>query len=95
MNANRLPSINIQHAAYFSKSTSLKSTVDKQTLARLRKETGFTFSNCRKALVLYDSDFDKVWAIASSQCIVSIISYVHGFSYLLPNYHLLARLSNG
>lgn len=35
-------------------------SVDKSSLSKLRKETGFAFSNCRKALVLHDNDFDKV-----------------------------------
>ena len=34
--------------------------VDKTFLSKLRKQTGFAFNNCRKALVLNNNDFEKV-----------------------------------
>lgn len=32
----------------------------KSLLAELRKKTGFTFTNCKKALDLYENDMEKV-----------------------------------
>ncbi|KAF6040027.1 TSFM [Bugula neritina] len=34
-------------------------SVDKNSLSKLRKQTGYAFSNCRKALLMHDNDFDK------------------------------------
>ncbi|XP_067948350.1 elongation factor Ts, mitochondrial-like [Watersipora subatra] len=44
-------------AKYCQKAATLP--VDKNSLSKLRKQTGFAFSNCRKALVLHDNDVDK------------------------------------
>jgi hypothetical protein len=34
--------------------------VNKSFLGKLRKKTGYTFANCRKALELHDGDVEKV-----------------------------------
>jgi len=39
---------------------SLFSQANKSLLAKLRKKTGYTFSNCRKALTMHDNDMEKV-----------------------------------
>lgn len=33
---------------------------NKSLLAKLRKKTGYTFANCKKALELHQNDLDKV-----------------------------------
>jgi elongation factor Ts len=33
---------------------------DKNALAALRKKTGYTFANCKKALELHENDLTKV-----------------------------------
>lgn len=33
---------------------------NKSLLAKLRKKTGYTFTNCKKALELHENDLDKV-----------------------------------
>ena len=35
-------------------------SVNKSNLAKLRKRTGFSFVNCKKALQQFDQDIDKV-----------------------------------
>lgn len=35
-------------------------SIDKNLLSKLRKQTGFAFSNCRKALVVNDNNFEQV-----------------------------------
>lgn len=35
-------------------------TTNKSLLAKLRKKTGYTFANCKKALELHENDMDKV-----------------------------------
>ncbi|XP_051168786.1 elongation factor Ts, mitochondrial [Leptopilina boulardi] len=42
---------------------------DKSLLAKLRKKTGYTFSNCKKALELHQNDLDKaeVWLKEQAQ----------------------------
>jgi len=39
---------------------SLLSQNSKSVLAKLRKKTGYTFSNCRKALIMHNDDVEKV-----------------------------------
>ena len=36
------------------------SSVDKNLLSKLRKQTGVPFINCKKALSKFDNDFDQV-----------------------------------
>lgn len=35
-------------------------STNKSLLAKLRKKTGYTFSNCKKALEMHENDMDKV-----------------------------------
>lgn len=34
---------------------------NKSLLAKLRKKTGYTFANCKKALEMHENDLEKVW----------------------------------
>ncbi|XP_045592836.2 elongation factor Ts, mitochondrial [Procambarus clarkii] len=45
------------------------SAVDKNHLAKLRKQTGFSISNCKKALEMHNNDFEKAetWLQAEAQ----------------------------
>lgn len=44
----------------FFHSTSLHFAAEKSHLASLRKKTGYTFANCKKALELHNNDIQKV-----------------------------------
>ncbi|XP_021921981.1 elongation factor Ts, mitochondrial isoform X2 [Zootermopsis nevadensis] len=48
-----------RHFMRFLHSGQSWNSVNKSVLGKLRKKTGYTFANCRKALVLYDNDMDK------------------------------------
>ncbi|KAH9489271.1 hypothetical protein Btru_056981 [Bulinus truncatus] len=43
--------------------------INKELLSKLRKQTGFTFSNCKKALTQFNNDFDqaKKWLFDEAQ----------------------------
>ena len=49
-----------QVVRFLHSSRSCWNAVDKSLLGKLRKQTGYTFSNCRKALELHDNDVEKV-----------------------------------
>lgn len=46
---------------------------NKSLLAKLRKKTGYTFANCRKALELHENDVEKVRSILYSYFIHLIL----------------------
>lgn len=35
--------------------------VETSALAKLRKKTGYTFANCKKALEMHNNDLPQVW----------------------------------
>lgn len=41
-------------------SSALWNTTNKALLAKLRKKTGYAFSNCKKALEMHENDLEKV-----------------------------------
>lgn len=43
----------------------LAASIEKSGLATLRKKTGYTFANCKKALELHNNDLAKVSKIAA------------------------------
>lgn len=43
-----------------------KWAIEKSLLAKLRKKTGYTFTNCKKALEMHDNDISKVYHIEIS-----------------------------
>lgn len=45
------------------------SAIEKAILAKLRKKTGYTFTNCKKALEMHGNDIGKVNKLISIQCI--------------------------
>ncbi|XP_013083728.2 elongation factor Ts, mitochondrial-like [Biomphalaria glabrata] len=50
-------------------STEISVGADKTLLSKLRKQTGFTFSNCKKALTKFNNDYDqaKKWLVEEAQ----------------------------
>ncbi|XP_034943364.1 elongation factor Ts, mitochondrial [Chelonus insularis] len=59
--------ISRQFCRYFSISNHFWQSSNKSLLAKLRKKTGYTFSNCKKALELHDNDFGKAEAWLKEQ----------------------------
>jgi hypothetical protein len=45
---------------FFHSTPRLWSAFDKSLLGKLRKKTGYTFSNCKKALEVNGNDYEKV-----------------------------------
>jgi hypothetical protein len=54
-------------ARFFHVSRTALST-DKSALAALRKKTGYTFANCKKALEMHGNDLAKVGEIWTEIC---------------------------
>lgn len=52
--------MNFKSMFRFIHSTPLVSSVQKSALAALRKKTGYTFANCKKALELHQNDITQV-----------------------------------
>ncbi|CAD6229447.1 GSCOCG00006598001-RA-CDS [Cotesia congregata] len=52
---------------YFTTNSSLWQSSSKSLLEKLRKKTGYTFVNCKKALQLHDNDVDKAEAWLKQQ----------------------------
>ena len=42
---------------------------NKSLLAKLRKKTGYTFANCKKALELHENDLQKVYNLTNYEFI--------------------------
>lgn len=49
-----------QFCRYFSTGNTVWQSSTKSLLGKLRKKTGYTFANCKKALDLHENDFTKV-----------------------------------
>lgn len=64
----RLPVLNVRRGAALHLGCTLWQA-DKSLLAKLRRKTGFSISNCKKALELHDNDADKAesWLRAQAQ----------------------------
>ena len=45
---------------YYSTVEAVQTVVDKSTLSKLRKKTGFPLLNCKKALEKFDNDIKQV-----------------------------------
>uniref|UniRef100_A0A1B6C6Y7 Elongation factor Ts, mitochondrial n=1 Tax=Clastoptera arizonana TaxID=38151 RepID=A0A1B6C6Y7_9HEMI len=63
--------MNTQFIRYFHKSQCIWSNLNKSNLAKLRKKTGYTFANCKKALEQNDNDVVKAekWLIDQAQAL--------------------------
>lgn len=53
--------------------------VEKSLLAKIRKRTGYSFVNCKKALTLHDNDIEKVLPIGCLEFIIIISQSTHWF----------------
>lgn len=56
--------MNFKSLFRFIHTTPLICTTEKSALGTLRKKTGYTFANCKKALELHQNDLTKVKKIA-------------------------------
>lgn len=50
-----------QFCRYLSTGNTLWQSTSKSLLGKLRKKTGYTFTNCKKALELHENDLGKVY----------------------------------
>lgn len=58
---------------YIHTNSFLWQATNKSLLAKLRKKTGYTFSNCKKALELHQNDLEKVCLIDNNYIIIIVI----------------------
>lgn len=49
----------------------------KTLLSKLRKKTGYTFVNCKKALDLHENDMDKVWHELNCDFYMSTVAFIY------------------
>lgn len=78
---------------FFHSTPRLWSAFDKSHLGKLRKKTGYTFSNCKKALEVNGNDYEKVFPFLSP--LFTLIFITNYFKVTLICVNFNSRLKSG